>query len=68
MVRPKEQGQRVIVDNTYELFVWYEDYRALVYTEHSYIVQNVSSYLRVYYCRSTKEKRAVTDMFIDYNI
>jgi hypothetical protein len=68
MVRPKEQGQRVTVDNTHELFVWYKDYRALVCTEHSYAVQNVSSYLRVYHYRSTKEKRAVADIFTDYNI
>jgi hypothetical protein len=67
-VRPKEQGQRVTVDNTHELFVWYEDYRALVCIEHGYAVQNISSHLRVYYYKSTKEKRAVTDMFIDYNI
>jgi hypothetical protein len=50
------------------LFVWYGDYGVLVCTEHGYVVQNVSSHLRAYYGGSMKEKRAIADMFIKYDI
>jgi hypothetical protein len=55
--------QKIVVDNAYEHLEWYENYAVLICRTHQFAIKNLHYHLRNYHSGSTKEKKAVVQLY-----
>jgi hypothetical protein len=58
--------QKIVVDNAYEHLEWHENYAVLICRTHQFAIKNL--HLRDYHSGSTKEKKAVVQLFERYQL
>jgi hypothetical protein len=60
--------QKIVVDNAYEHLEWHENYAVLICRTHQFAIKNLHYHLRDYHSGSTKEKKAVVQLFERYQL